>query len=51
MLRKSGVPLSELATMTLRFNRPGDLLLVTSIVEDPLYLTESLVWTARSHEE
>ena len=45
MLRKNGVPLSELATMTLRFNRHGDILLVTAIIEDPLYLTEPLVWT------
>jgi hypothetical protein len=44
-LRKNGVPYSERATFTEYFNRLPktgdlDLLLVTTIVEDPMYLSQ-----------
>ena len=39
-LRKTGPPSSDEATMTLRFYRHGDLLVVLAIIEDPIYLAE-----------
>ena len=39
-LRKTGPPSSDLATMTTRFYRHGDILVVLAIIEDPIYLAE-----------
>ena len=39
-LRKTGVPLSDQATLTTRFHRHGDILTVLAIIEDPLHLAE-----------
>jgi hypothetical protein len=44
-IRKNGPPSSDLATMTLRFYRHGDVLILVGIIEDPIYLAEPLVWT------
>jgi hypothetical protein len=42
-LRKNGPPSSDLATMTTRFFRHGDLLTLLVVVEDPIYLAEPYV--------
>lgn len=39
-LRRNGLPFSDQATMTMHFNRYGNLLTVVGILEDPVYLTE-----------
>jgi hypothetical protein len=39
-IRKTGVPLSDQATLTTRFYRHGDILTVLAIIEDPLHLAE-----------
>lgn len=39
-LQRNGVPLSDLATLTMHFTRHGELLSVMGIIEDPVYLTE-----------
>jgi hypothetical protein len=39
-LRRNGVPSSDKATVTEHFYRHGDLLTITAIIEDPIYLTE-----------
>jgi hypothetical protein len=39
-IRRNGVPSSDLATMTARFSRHGDILTVTARIEDPVNLTE-----------
>src|SRR5436190_12461308 len=39
-LRKTGPPSSDLATLTTRFSRHGDILTVLAIIEDPVYLAE-----------
>ena len=44
-LRKTGPPLSDRSTMTARFYRFGNQLLVYAVIEDPVYLSEPLVWT------
>src|SRR5688572_2417675 len=44
-IRRNGLALSDRARMTERFFRHGDLLTHTSIIEDPVYLTEPLVRT------
>jgi len=44
-IRKTGPPLSDEATMTMRFYRHGDVLTVLAIVEDPIYLTEPQIMT------
>jgi hypothetical protein len=41
--RRNGVPQSDQATLTEYFARHGDVLTRTSIVEDPVYLTEPLI--------
>ena len=41
--RRNGLPQSDEATLTEYFARHGDLLTRTSIVEDPVYLTEPLI--------
>lgn len=41
--RGNGTPSSDQATVTAHFTRHDDLLTVTTIQEDPVYLTESLV--------
>src|SRR5262249_3301481 len=45
LLRKNGAPNSDLAKMTLRFQRHDNWLLLIAIIEDPIYLAEPLVWT------
>jgi hypothetical protein len=42
-IRRNGAPTSDQATMTQHFIRHGDLLTVTTILEDPVYLTEPYV--------
>lgn len=42
-LRRNGVPLSERASLSLRFIRHGNLLTLTGQVDDSVYLTEPLV--------
>jgi hypothetical protein len=44
-LRKTGPPLSDEATMTIRFYRHGDILSLLAVIEDPIYLTEPLLWS------
>jgi hypothetical protein len=44
-IRKTGPPISDEATMTMRFYRHGDILTVLAIVEDPIYLTEPQIMT------
>ena len=44
-IRRNGLALSDRARMTERFFRHGDLLTHTSIIQDPVYLTEPLVRT------
>src|SRR5262245_37599818 len=39
-LRKTGPPSSDLATMTTRFYRHGDVLTLLAVIEDPVYLAE-----------
>ena len=41
--RRNGLPQSDQATLTEYFGRHGDVLTRTSIVEDPVYLTEPLI--------
>jgi hypothetical protein len=40
IIRRNGVPSSDEATMTTRFFRHGDILTMTSRIDDPMYLTE-----------
>jgi hypothetical protein len=42
-VRRNGVPASDEATVTTFYNRVGDVLTVTWMVHDPLYLTETFV--------
>jgi hypothetical protein len=42
-LRKTGAPSSDEATMTARFYRHGDILVVLAVIEDPIYLAEPWV--------
>lgn len=42
-LRRNGVPRSDQASITMHFNRHGDYLEITAIIEDPVYLTEPLI--------
>jgi hypothetical protein len=44
-LRKTGPPMSDLAALTTRFYRHGDILTVLAVIEDAVYLTEPMVWT------
>jgi hypothetical protein len=44
-IRRNGLALSDRARLTERFFRHGDLLTHTSIIEDPVYLTERLIKT------
>jgi len=44
-LRKTGPPISDQATMTTRLYRHGDVLTMLSIIDDPVYLTEPMIWT------
>jgi hypothetical protein len=48
-LRKTGPPLSDEATMTTRFYRHGSILTVLSVIENPIYTTEPVVWS-KSYE-
>jgi hypothetical protein len=45
-IRRNGVPSSDRATVVSHIVRHGDILTITTIVEDPVYLTEPLI---RSH--
>ena len=40
-IRRNGVPASDQATVTTFYTRNGDVLTVTWMVHDPLYLTET----------
>lgn len=42
-LRRNGVPTSDQSTFEMYFSRHGDLLSVTALIEDPVYLTEPFV--------
>jgi hypothetical protein len=44
-VRKNGAPSSDLAKMTIRFQRHENQLVAIGIIEDPIYLAEPLVWT------
>jgi hypothetical protein len=44
-VRRNGIPLSDQATMTLRFFRHEDLLTLSGRIDDPAYLTEPLYLT------
>jgi hypothetical protein len=44
-LRKTGPPISDEATMTTRYYRHGGILTMVSVIEDPYYLTEPMIWT------
>ena len=44
-IRKNGPPSSDRATMTTRFYRHGNLLTLFAVIEDPIYLSEPLIWT------
>jgi hypothetical protein len=44
-MRRNGLPLSDRARLTERFIRHGDLLTHVSMIEDPVYLTETLIKT------
>jgi len=44
-IRKNGPPLSDRATMTIRWYRHGNLLTLYAVIEDPIYLTEPVIWT------
>ena len=44
-LRRNGVPVSDRATMTEHWIRNGDVLTVTTITTDPVYLTEPFIRT------
>lgn len=48
-LRKTGPPLSDQATMNLRYTRHGDIMTMVAIIEDAVYLAEPMVWT-RSYQ-
>ena len=43
ILRRDGIPISDLATMTEHWIRHGDYLTVVQIVTDPVYLTEPFI--------
>jgi len=42
-LRRNGVPTSDQATFTMHITRHGDVLTLTEIIEDPVYLTEPFI--------
>ncbi len=42
-LRRNGLPSSDRETMTLHFSVHGDILTISGVIEDPVYLTEPLV--------
>ena len=44
-IRKNGPPSSDRATMDARFYRHGNLLTVYAVIDDPVYLSEPLIWT------
>ena len=48
-IRKNGPPSSDRAVMTVSYHRHGDMLVAIGIIEDPVYLTEPVVWT-RNYE-
>jgi hypothetical protein len=48
-LRRNGVPRSEKAVLTERFVRVGDYLTWVSLIEDPVYLTETLIRSRDFH--
>jgi hypothetical protein len=45
-LRRNGIPVSDKATLTEYWMRNGDYLTWVIITEDPVYLTEPLVWSS-----
>ena len=44
-IRRNGIPRSDLATLTEHYYRHGDVLTLVSIINDPVYLTESFIRT------
>jgi len=44
-IRRNGAPGSDQTTLTLHFMRHDDLLTVTALVDDPVYLSEPVHWT------
>jgi len=44
-VRRNGAPSSDQTTLTAHFIRHDDLLTVTAMVEDPIYLSEPVHWT------
>ena len=49
-IRKTGVPVSDQATLTTRFYRHGDVLTVLAIIEDPIHLAEPQMITKNFRE-
>lgn len=44
-IRRNGAPHSDQATLTIHFLRHADLLTLSAVLEDPIYLSEPLHWT------
>ena len=44
-VRRNGAPLSDQATLTEHFLRHGDILTITALLEDPIYLSEPVYMT------
>jgi hypothetical protein len=44
-IRRNGAPTSDEATLTEHFLRHGDVLTVTTLLDDPVYLSEPMYWS------
>ncbi len=44
-IRRNGAPASDQAVMTQHFLRHGDLLTLTTLLDDPIYLAEPIFWS------
>ena len=44
-VRRNGAPTSDEATMTEHFIRHGDILTITTLVDDPVYFSEPVYWS------
>ncbi len=44
-VRRNGAPTSDEATMTQHFIRHGDILTITTLLDDPVYFSEPLYWS------
>lgn len=49
--RRNGMPSSDEATMTMHFDRHGDYLTVTALMEDPIYFSEPFILSRTYHSE